>query len=52
MSFDSIQVLFSLEESVTHHIDKISLSAEQQAVNHKVVNSEFLTMLIHYTDEL
>jgi hypothetical protein len=33
-SFDSIQVLVSLEEeSVTHHLDEISLSAEQQAVN-------------------
>jgi hypothetical protein len=52
MSFDSIQVLVSLEESVTHHIDKISLSAEQQAVNHKVLNSEFLIMFTHYIDEL
>jgi hypothetical protein len=52
MSFDSIQALDSLEESVTHHLDEISLSAEQQAVNHKVLNSEFLTMFTHYIDEL
>jgi hypothetical protein len=46
MSFDSIQALVSLEESVTHNLDKISLSAEQQAVNHKVLNSEFLIVVI------
>jgi hypothetical protein len=39
MSFDFIQVLVSLEEeSVTHHLDEISLSAEQQAVNRKVLS--------------
>jgi hypothetical protein len=53
MSIDSIQVLVSLEEeSVTHHLDKISLSAELQAVNHKVLTSEFLTVFTHYIDEL
>jgi hypothetical protein len=52
-SFDSIQVLVSLEEqSVTHHLDKISLSAEQQAVNQKVLTSEFLTVFTHYIDDL
>jgi hypothetical protein len=52
-SFDSIQVLVSLEEeSVTHHLDEISLSAEQQAVNRKVLNSEFLAMFTHYIDDL
>jgi hypothetical protein len=52
-SSDSIQVLVSLEEeSVTHHLDEISLSAEQQAVNHKVLTSEFLTMFTHYINEL
>jgi hypothetical protein len=44
MSFDSIQVLVSLEESVTHHLDKISLSAEQ---HRKVLSSEFLTVFTH-----
>jgi hypothetical protein len=29
-SFDSIQALVSLEESVTHHLDEMSLTAEQQ----------------------
>jgi hypothetical protein len=33
MSFDSIQVLVGLEESVTHHLDEISLTAENQAIN-------------------
>jgi hypothetical protein len=52
-SSDSIQVLVSLEEeSVTHHLDKISISAEQQAVNCKVLTSEFLTVFTHYIDEL
>jgi hypothetical protein len=32
-SFDSIQALVSLEESVTHHLDGISLTAEQQVAN-------------------
>jgi hypothetical protein len=41
MSLDSIQALVSLEESITHHLDKISLSAEQQAINRKVLSSEF-----------
>jgi hypothetical protein len=51
-SFDSIQVLVGLEEeSVTHHLDEISLSAEQQAVNRKVLNSEFLAVFTHYIDE-
>jgi hypothetical protein len=52
MSFDSIQALVSLEESVTHHLGEISLSAEQQAVNRKVLNSEFLIMFTHHIDEL
>jgi hypothetical protein len=52
MSFDSIQALVSLEESITHHLDKISLSGQQQAVNCKVLNSEFLIMFTHYIDEL
>jgi hypothetical protein len=52
-SSDSIQVLISLEEeSVTHHLDEISLSAKQQEVNCKVLNSEFLTVFTHYIDEL
>jgi hypothetical protein len=52
MSFNSIQVLVSLEESVTHHLDKVSLSAEQQAINCKVLNNEFLIVFTHYIDEL
>jgi hypothetical protein len=52
MSFDSIQALVSLEESITHHLDKISLSAEQQVINCQVLNSEFLTVFTHYIDEL
>jgi hypothetical protein len=40
-SFDSIQALVSLEESVTHHLDEISLTAEQQDVNRKVLSNEF-----------
>jgi hypothetical protein len=38
--------------SVTHHLGEISLSAEQQAVNRKVLNSEFLIVFIHYIHEL
>jgi hypothetical protein len=34
MSFDSIQALDSLEEATTHHLDEISLTAEQQAINY------------------
>jgi hypothetical protein len=52
MSFDSIQVLVTLEGSITPHLDEISLSAEQQAVNHKVLNSVFLIVFTHYIDEL
>jgi hypothetical protein len=51
-SFDSIQALVSLEESVTHHLDEISLNAEQQIANRKVLSDEFLTVLTHYIDEL
>jgi hypothetical protein len=52
-SFDSIQVLVSLEEeSIMHHLDEISLSAEQQAVNCKVLNSEFLAVFTNYIDDL
>jgi hypothetical protein len=39
MSFDSIQALVSLEESVTHHLDEISLTPEQQVANHKVLRN-------------
>jgi hypothetical protein len=35
MSFDSIQVLVSLDESVTHHLDELSLTADQQVTNCK-----------------
>jgi hypothetical protein len=53
MSIDSIQVLVSLdEESVTHHLNEISLSAEQQAVNQQVLTSEFLVSFTRYVDEL
>jgi hypothetical protein len=44
-SFDSIQVLVSLEESVMHHFDAISITAEQQEVNRKVLGNEFLSVL-------
>jgi hypothetical protein len=37
-SFDSIQALVSLEESITHHLDKMC--------------SEFLTVFTHYIDDL
>jgi hypothetical protein len=52
MSSDYIQVLVSLDESVTHHLDELSLTADQQATNHKVSSDEFLHMLTHYIDEL
>jgi hypothetical protein len=48
-SFDSIQVLVSLDESVTHHLDELSLTADQQATNCKVLCDEFLHMFV---DEL
>jgi hypothetical protein len=51
-SFDSIQVLVSLEESITHHLDEISLTAEQQEINHKVLSNEFLSVFTQYIDEL
>jgi hypothetical protein len=52
-SFDSIQALVSLEESVTHHLDEISLcTAEQQETSRKVLSNEFLNVLTHYIDEL
>jgi hypothetical protein len=51
-SLDSIQALVGLGESITHYLDEISLSAEQQAVNRKVLNSEFLIVFTHYLDEL
>jgi hypothetical protein len=52
-SFDSIQALVSLEESVTDHLDEISLcTAEQQETNHKVLSNEFLNVFTHYIDEL
>jgi hypothetical protein len=51
-SFDSIQALVSLEGSVTHHLDEISLTAEQQITNRKVLSSEFLNVFTHYIDEL
>jgi hypothetical protein len=52
MSFDSIQVLVSLDESVTHHLDKLLLTADQQATNRKVLSDEFLHMFTHYINEL
>jgi hypothetical protein len=51
-SFDYIQALVSLEGSVTHHLDEISLTAEQQITNCKVLSSEFLNVFTHYIDEL
>jgi hypothetical protein len=50
-SFDSMQALVSLEESVIHRLDEISLTAEQ-AINRKVLSSEFLHVFTHYIDEL
>jgi hypothetical protein len=50
MSFDSIQVLVSLDESNTHHLDELSLTADQQATNHKVLSDELLRMFTHYID--
>jgi hypothetical protein len=50
-SFDSIQALVSLEESITHHLDEISLcTAEQQETNRKVLSNEFLSVFTHYID--
>jgi transcriptional regulator len=51
-SFDSIQTLVSVEESVTHHLDEISLTAEQQVANRKVLSNEFISVFTHYIDEL
>jgi hypothetical protein len=51
-SFDSVQVLVSLDESVTHHLDEILLTAAMQDPNRKVLSSEFLNMFTHYIDEL
>jgi hypothetical protein len=51
-SCDSIQVLVSLEEPATHHLDEISLTADQQATNHKVLSDEFMNVFTHYIAEL
>jgi hypothetical protein len=44
--------LVSLDESVTHHLDEILLTADQQDTNRKVLSNEFLNMFKHYIDEL
>jgi hypothetical protein len=52
-SNDSIQVLVSLDESVTHHLDEILLTAEtMQDPSRKVLSNEFLNVFTHYMDEL
>jgi hypothetical protein len=51
-SFDSIQALVSLDESVTHHLDEILLTADQQDTNRQVLSNEFLNVFTHYIDEL
>jgi hypothetical protein len=48
-SFDSIQALVSLDESITHHLDEILLTADQQDTNRKVLSNELLNVCLHTT---
>jgi hypothetical protein len=42
MPNDSIQVLVSLQESVTHHLNELSLAAIQQEVNSNVLSNNLI----------
>jgi hypothetical protein len=52
MSNDSIQVLVSLEESVTHHLNDLSLAAIQQEVYSNVLSNKFVNAFTQYCDDL
>jgi hypothetical protein len=47
-----IQVLVSFEESVTHHLNKLSLTVIQQTTDSNVLSAQSLDVFTQYCDDL